>query len=374
MIMEQNRLKELILSMRRSKHNMINKAADFAQAVEDKGVVDMDIHKLSGLIKDAFTRRRAKTFYADVLSGVIGEPEQSKTKDIFAAMDYNTNTQEMSPTTWSFGDAVVYSDAEISPYMVVMSPSQAQKMTHIDSNVPDEIFDDIKESIMPNTTNFVGPSEDMTVEEIMERMGCDESYARDLVENGMYQISLYQLNYIAYPGVAQGMGSDYIYITITYDGVDYKYDSDGKITITKSSNTTPVAKEAPTFVTMDYNVNNEEPSMSTYKLGDPIAIQNGIINPYIIFLTEEQKNKISISVTDAGDLSNENINDMYRIITIADEGGLSGDLSEHVEIDTNIYKYMAYGIYLPFQGNPNAEHIANKVTITYDGVDYVYQN
>ena len=144
----------------------------------------------------------------------------------------------MSPMTWSFGDAVVFTEYERSPYLVIMPTSWAKKMTRIDSNISDEEFNEIKAMIMPNADNFVGPSGDTTVEEAMEMTGCDESYARDIIENGMYQIHPYYLGYIAYPGIAQEMGYDYIYITVTYDGVDYKYDSDGKITITKSSNTT----------------------------------------------------------------------------------------------------------------------------------------
>lgn len=236
--MEQNRLKELILSIRKSKHNMFKKVEALTQAIQDKGSVSTDTHELSNLVKDTFTKRRAKEFYADAFSSVIGESEQLKTKDIFAAVHYNQNTQEMSPMTWSFGDAVVYNESEISPYLIVMPPSMAQKMTHIDSNIPDEKFNEIKKQIMPNVNNFDGPSGDMTVQEAVEMMGVDESYARDVVENGTYQIHTLYLGYIASPGVAQEMGYDYIYITITYDGVDYKYDSDGKITITKSSNTT----------------------------------------------------------------------------------------------------------------------------------------
>lgn len=196
--------------MRKSKHNMFKKVEALTQAIQDKGSVSMDTHELSNLVKDTFTKRRAKIFYADIFSSMIGEPEQ------------------------------------------------------------------------------------------------------------------------------------------------------------------PAAKEAPTFVTMAYNIDSGQNLVSTYKLGDPIIIQNGTINPYVIFLTEEQKNKMSISVVDAGDLSNENINAMYGIVNIANEGGISGDLDGYV--DTNVYKYMIYGSYLPFQGNPGAEYAANKVTITYDGVDYVYQS
>lgn len=53
---------------------MINKIANFAQAVEDKGTVDMDTHKLANIVKDAFTKRRKKEVYADTLSNIIGEP------------------------------------------------------------------------------------------------------------------------------------------------------------------------------------------------------------------------------------------------------------------------------------------------------------
>lgn len=207
--MKQNNIKELILSIRKSKHNMFKKIETFVQAIWDKGSVDMDTHELSNLIKDTLTKRRAKIFYVDVFSSVIGEPEQ------------------------------------------------------------------------------------------------------------------------------------------------------------------PVAKEAPTFVTMAYNIDSGQNLVSTYKLGDPITIQNGTINPYVIFLTEEQKNKMSISVADAGGLSNEAINNMYRIYTISSEDDFS-DLSG--DIDINIYKYMMYGIYLLLQDNPVSELTANKVIITYDGVDYVYQS
>lgn len=69
--MEQNKLKQLLLSIRKSKTNMPAKANKLAQAIENKGVLDTDAHILSSMIKDALTKRRKKEFYAEQLSNLL---------------------------------------------------------------------------------------------------------------------------------------------------------------------------------------------------------------------------------------------------------------------------------------------------------------
>jgi hypothetical protein len=108
--MEQNRLKELILSIRKSKHNMINKASNFAEAVQAKGTVDMDTHELASLVKDAFTKRRAKVFYAETLSGVIGESGNTEPENpVVSAPSFKSvgvYNGEYVVSTYTLGDPI----------------------------------------------------------------------------------------------------------------------------------------------------------------------------------------------------------------------------------------------------------------------------
>ena len=211
--MEQNRLKELILSMRKSKHNMFKKVADFAQAVEDKGVIDMDTHELSNLVKDTLTKRRAKTFYADVFSSVIGEPDGVGEAPVFMAISIILDTENYALTQWKLGDPITVpedindSNGLIDPYMIFLTDEEAQKFNvSCEINAPDSVAEELEEvfklfDIPSGLSQFKG--------------NCTKAF-------GVFY--LFQLSQIAAEYQSE-IPDAYIKVTITYDGVDYVYQS-----------------------------------------------------------------------------------------------------------------------------------------------------
>ena len=101
--MEQNNIKELILSIRKSKHNMLDKIQRLAQVLYEKADLAINTQKLSSMIKDAFTKRRAKTFYADILSNTI---EGSTTKVTHTFKSIVAVNGEFSVSTYTLGDPI----------------------------------------------------------------------------------------------------------------------------------------------------------------------------------------------------------------------------------------------------------------------------
>lgn len=190
---------------------MFKKAEGFAQAVQDKGTVDTDTHELSSLIKDTFTRRRAKVFYAETLSGVIGEsasPVQEEPVAQAPTFKSVVSTGGVFTTsTYTLGGPVQVDlddqKAAIDPYLLLFTEEEAGK---------------INVSFETNSTaeNVVGMQEVLTLIDIPN----DEQYAQvkgnctKMLYAYMLGIPREQLE------LAQG---EYVKVTITYDGVDYVY-------------------------------------------------------------------------------------------------------------------------------------------------------
>lgn len=379
--MEQNRLRELILSMRRSKHNMINKAADFAQAIEDKGTVDMDTHELANIMKDAFTKRRKKEIYADLLSGIIGEPSILVERPVFASMSFNMKTQESGGFIFRLGDPAEF-DAEgvVAPYISVMTVEQAQKISTSSSHAAMERY---AQALTPSSENFAKAEEfkDSSIEEIMEMFGVNEETARSIMQDGCYQIPTYLLGNITVPNFVQtakeggGIPADeHLYITITYDGVDYTYYDDGSVTITPSS-TTPAqpseqpAAETPTFRSV---ISTDGVfTQSTYTLGNPITCdisnQQLPIDPYVIFLTDEEAQKFSVSIET--NITGERADQLNESLEVFDIPDGNSKLAAFKGSCTKMFHGYVLGS-LNDLGLEQNEYI--RVVITYDGVDYVY--
>lgn len=209
--MEQNRLKELILSIRKSKHNMINKASNFAEAVQAKGTVDMDTHELASLVKDAFTKRRAKVFYAETLSGVIGESASpAQEEPVVQAPTLKSVVSAggvFTISTYTLGDPVQVDledqGAPIDPYLLFFTEEEADKINiSFETNSASE--------------SVVGMQEVFTLTDIPN----DEQFAQ-IKGNCTKMLYVYMLGVSREQlQLAQG---EYLKVTITYDGVDYVY-------------------------------------------------------------------------------------------------------------------------------------------------------
>jgi hypothetical protein len=245
---------------------------------------------LSNLVKDVFTKRRAKEFYADAFSSMIGKPDGVGEAPVFMAINMLDDTNAAF-TQWRLGDVVNYTTANdeptsIEPNMIFLTQEQYSKF----SVSTDTSIDVMEQVVAMPIEEFFGSPEEMSN---MLNLHVDASFYEQYPYASAfpYIVTIGQIVFESSSEEWQEHHDEYmrIYtISLIYDGVKYTYKPDSTIEISKVSNTTPVAKEAPTFVTVAYNLNsNNDAFASTYKLGDPITIQNGIMNPYLIFLTEE---------------------------------------------------------------------------------------
>lgn len=127
------------------------------------------------------------------------------------------------------------------------------------------------------------------------------------------------------------------------------------------------AKVAHTFKSV--SVLNDTFVASTYKLGDPIqyTVDEEVMDPQLLFLTDEEAQKFSISIETNADRLMEQLYKTLQLFDISDDESLS-------ELKGNYTKmFYAYMLAAPREvaGLTQGEYI--KITITYDGVDYVYQ-
>lgn len=211
--MEQNRLKELILSIRKSKHNMFKKTEGFVQAVQAKGTVDMDTHELANLVKDAFTKRRAKVFYAETLSGVIGESNGTEPENpVVSAPSFKSvgvYGGEYVVSTYTLGDPIQVDlsddSAPVDPQLLLLTEEEYQKFNiSVDTNSNSEEVSTIGETIAPIDIS----------EELVSSMGIDAGDCTKMMY--IYLLGLKGDDF----QLSQG---EYVKVTITYDGVDYVY-------------------------------------------------------------------------------------------------------------------------------------------------------
>lgn len=213
--MEQNKLKELILSIRKSRHNMFDKVQRFTQALNEGGVLNIDTQRLSSIIKDVFTKRRAKTFYAKILSNVIGKSNGAGTAPTFACNKTSADGETIAPSIWTLGSEVICNASETSehfdPYIIFLTDEQKSKFqTTVSSNV-DELSD---------------VSEEFQVFPIPDEG--DEGFATGRPADCNYAFYGYMLGMISQPDAMLGrqlLSGEYIKVIITYDGVDYVYQS-----------------------------------------------------------------------------------------------------------------------------------------------------
>lgn len=201
--------------MRKSKHNMFKKVETLVQAIQDKGSVDMDTHELSNLVKDTLTKRRAKIFYVDVFSSVIGEPD--KEAPTFACNKINADG-EIIPSTWTLGSEVICNTGENSghfdPYIVFLTDEQKSKLQITVSSTVDEMpADDLSGEfqifpIQPDMDDAIsiGKPADCHYWFYGYLLGALSSQLEAMLER-------------------QLRPDEHVKITITYDGVDYAYQS-----------------------------------------------------------------------------------------------------------------------------------------------------
>lgn len=200
--------------MRKSKHNMFKKVENFVQAIQDKDSVDMDTHELSNLVKDTLTKRRAKTFYADVFSNVIGESEQPVAKEAPTFRSISNQGGNYSVSTYTLGDPITVpedindSNGLIDPYMIFLTDEEAQKFNvSLETNIPDLAIAEF--------------------EEIFQLFNISSTDLSQLKGNCTKGFSVFYLSLLSQEAAEyqSEIPDVYIKVTITYDGVDYVYQS-----------------------------------------------------------------------------------------------------------------------------------------------------
>ena len=201
--------------MRKSRHNMFKKIETFVQAIQDKGSVDMDTHELSNLVKDTFTKRRAKTFYVDVFSSVIGEPD--KEAPTFACNKINADG-EIIPSTWTLGSEAICNIGETSghfdPYIVFLTDEQKSKLQITVSSTVDGMPAD---GLSGELQMFpIQPDMDDAIS-IGKPADCHYWFYGYLLGTLSSQLEVVLER--------QLRPDEHVKITITYDGVDYVYQS-----------------------------------------------------------------------------------------------------------------------------------------------------
>lgn len=190
---------------------MISKAASFAQAIEDKGAVDMDTHELASLVKDAFTKCRAKVFYAETLSSVIGESSNTEPENpVVPAPSFKSvgvYDGEYVVSTYTLGDPIQVDMSDISapvdPQLLLLTEEEYQKFNiSVDTNSSSEAVQLIEGTITPIDI----PGE---LTSVIDVGNCTKMMY-------MYVLGIKRDDF----GLPQG---EYVKVTITYDGVDYVY-------------------------------------------------------------------------------------------------------------------------------------------------------
>lgn len=145
----------------------------------------------------------------------------------------------------------------------------------------------------------------------------------------------------------------------TYNGVEYTL---------LPAEEEPVVT-APVFDSVDQI--GETFSSSQFQLGDNIvynATDNALISPYVIFLTAEQYSKFQITGTF---VDNETQQTFENEILSA----CLGPVSNFGEVPFTIPQNAAYACLLcNIVAEAIGAAIATSITVTYDGVDYVYDN
>ena len=153
------------------------------------------------MIKDAFTKRRAKTFYADILSNTI---EGSTTKVTHTFKSIVAVNGEFSVSTYTLGDPIQYDvdEESMDPYFLFLTDEEAQKFSvSIETNV-----DRLREGLYETFQLLDIPNDEL----ISELKGnCTKMFYAYMLAAPREEIELTQ--------------GEYIKITITYDGVDYVY-------------------------------------------------------------------------------------------------------------------------------------------------------
>lgn len=171
-------------------------------------------------------------------------------------------------------------------------------------------------------------------------------------------------------------------ITVTYDGVDYVYDS------TNVQITAPEEEpEAPTLYSAVFTggaVNTV--TTSEYTLGDNLVVSNEndgtSLSPALLLLTSEQAQNMSVSVTTtdngSSSISPEMLQNFVDSMSVkeltnfadVDLSSISSFISEHNI--THVVSFMnVYDAFAPsLQGT--SDEIISSFTITYNGNPYVY--
>ena len=291
------------------------------------------------------------------------DEEPVATAPIFDSIDSVGESGTYSP--FQLGDNIIYNQSQdnflMSPTYIFVTQEQYSKM-NFSAEIPQSV-DYTQEDVLAETLI----SDNDTLSEIMAHI--QETSLSQIPENIVCVINI--------PIIVDMIGTNAILsFTITYDGVDYVYDSTNvQVTIPEEE------PEVDTLYSVDcQSINSGTLVTSSFNLGDNITIVNDgsdvSLSPYALLLTSEQAQNFSISVTGKTGVSQEAVDEAaaafqlvaYSSSGLEDNATISQFATEHNI--THICMISALGDYL--NGIDTEYGVISSATITYNGHTYVY--
>lgn len=279
----------------------------------------------------------------------IVKQEQESSAPTFNCVNYNYTNDQWIHSQFTFGsDSMIFQpEGLMCPYMIFLTEEQHQKYSY--KIVVDQEFDQ------------------ETQEALQEYL---DGYPISEMGGAQFQIP----NDAAYAIVPQII-TEIIFVggsvVFTYDGVDYTYDSSNIIYVDQS--------EAPTFDCLNYI--SGAAVASEYQLGDTVTVDGsngGIPNmtPYALFLTDEEYAKFSLSLQFSDDFMSGSTQEEIAAAKQSAEEEFSPKLISSLDGGTAEAPQDATYVLIDFSSIATAIYAGNleSATITYDGVDYVYDS
>lgn len=151
-----------------------------------------------------------------------------------------------------------------------------------------------------------------------------------------------------------------------YDSVEYTLlPADEPSAPTLETTTT-----APVFDCVNTSGLLTNTTVSQFTLGDNVVvdIENNTISPYILFLTDEQYSKFSVSATKEDGVSQEDFEQVLAGYGTPLQVSMLAN-NPPFEVPQNATYFISFG---EFMSTISHSHYMSSITITYDGTDYVY--
>lgn len=292
------------------------------------------------------------------------EEEPTVTAPIFNSIDQVGESSTNS--SFQLGDNMIFNHTQgnelLSPCVVFFTQEQRSKIS-VSAELNTDTFtqEDFAQGVFDDDLTALGQS-----------LGKDDA----IPENATCFINF---SYLAYMFIENLITS----FTITYDGVDYVYDSTNVQIIQGEEE-----PDAPTLYSAVFTAGGAGNTVTTseYTLGDNLVASNEndgtSLSPALLLLTSEQAQNMSVSVTTIGNSSSsispemiQNFVDSMSVKELTnfadvDVSSISSFISEHNI--THVVSFMnVYDCFAPsIQGT--SDEVLSSFTITYNGNPYVY--